>query len=289
MHALRKSAALGGALLIGTGAALSAHAATVVRSDAGATPADILDTVNLFRADVSLGGGVNPGGGGPFENGRRQITWDGVPDVRSEPNFMPPDQFLNTARQGAFFDTPGSGFFTSADNANPTATAPLFNAINPAYAGQFQAFSAQRLFIAVDSIITDTFFFIPSDPTSKGVVNGFGAVFADVDLADETTIEYFDSTNQSLGIYDVPASSDGGLSFLGVTFGDGERVARVRITSGTAPLSALNVDGPGVDVVAMDDFIYGEPQPVPEASTWMGASALAGMAWLARRRRAAKA
>lgn len=40
-------------------------AATIVRTDSGATPADILDTVNQFRADVSLGGGANPPGSGP--------------------------------------------------------------------------------------------------------------------------------------------------------------------------------------------------------------------------------
>ena len=51
---------------------------------------------------------------------------------------------------------------------------------------------------------------------------------------------------------------DGSLSFFGVLFGDA-RIARVRITSGdSAP-------GPGDDgkhdIVVMDDFIDGEPQP----------------------------
>ena len=54
---------------------------------------------------------------------------------------------------------------------------------------------------------------------------------------------------------------DNGLSFVGISFNAGERVARVVIESGNAALSATNNDGvDGVDVVAMDDFIYGEPR-----------------------------
>jgi hypothetical protein len=43
-----------------------------------------------------------------------------------------------------------------------------------------------------------------------------------------------------------------------------ERVARVEITSGTSPLSgATNDSPPSVNVVALDDFAYAEPQPLP--------------------------
>ncbi len=53
---------------------------------------------------------------------------------------------------------------------------------------------------------------------------------------------------------------DNGLSFVGISFNAGERIARVVIESGNAALSATNTDGTGgVDAVAMDDFIYGEP------------------------------
>jgi hypothetical protein len=48
----------------------------------------------------------------------------------------------------------------------------------------------------------------------------------------------------------------GSLSFLGVGFDGGERVFLVRITSGNRVLKK-----PARDVVVMDDFIYGEPQP----------------------------
>lgn len=271
MKAFRYLCITGTSLLIGLSG--SSFGATIVRSGSGSSPADIQAVVDLFRADVSLGGGVNPPGSGPFATGRRQIGWDGVPDSRSEPNFMPEDQFI---RAGALFDTPGTGFFVSADDSNPTSTPPLFEALNPAYAGQFQAFSQQRLFIAVDSVITDTRFFLPSDTGLRASVNGFGAVFSDVDLPGSTLMEYFDIDGISLGSFEVPTSPDGGLSFLGVFFADGERVAKVRITSGNLALGGSAVDGPNADVVVMDDFIYGEPQvvAVPEASTWAAAAML---------------
>jgi hypothetical protein len=58
------------------------------------------------------------------------------------------------------------------------------------------------------------------------------------------------------------------LSFLGVQFNAGERVGRVRITSGNQVLAAGNTTE---DLVVMDDFIYGEPRVlVPEpASMWL--------------------
>jgi hypothetical protein len=57
----------------------------------------------------------------------------------------------------------------------------------------------------------------------------------------------------------VPASpGDGSLSFFGIVFDDA-RIARVRIRSGDV---APGPDDNGKhDIVVMDDFIYGEPQP----------------------------
>ncbi|PYN85103.1 MAG: hypothetical protein DMD87_24255 [Candidatus Rokuibacteriota bacterium] len=51
------------------------------------------------------------------------------------------------------------------------------------------------------------------------------------------------------------------LSFLGVAFDDGEEVFLVRITSGEVELGGSKRGGR--DLVVMDDFIYGEPQPLP--------------------------
>jgi hypothetical protein len=90
-------------------------------------------------------------------------------------------------------------------------------------------------------------------------VSGFGAVFTDVDTAVSTTIEYFDVLGTSLGKFTAGVAS-GGLSFVGVSFDAGERVALVRITSGTG--SPSFAESSTSDAVVMDDFIYSEPQAV---------------------------
>jgi len=94
------------------------------------------------------------------------------------------------------------------------------------------------------------------------VVRGFGIVFTDVDVADQTRIELFAVDGTSLGTYSSPVRSDaGGLTFVGVTFAD-PIIARVRIKLGTGALGAGVNDisaGGTVDLVVLDNLIYGEP------------------------------
>jgi hypothetical protein len=104
---------------------------------------------------------------------------------------------------------------------------------------------------------------VPGSST-PAVSRGFGAVYTDVDTVSNTAFEYFDASGQSLGTFNTPVS-DGGLSFLGVSFPT-PVVGRVRITYGTSALGPN--DGGGVDVAVMDDFIYGEPVPEPLAMSW---------------------
>ncbi|MEP6603381.1 MAG: hypothetical protein ABJB69_05495 [Spartobacteria bacterium] len=236
-----------------------APAAAVVRSAAGATPADIQATVDQFRADVSAGGGLNAPGTGPFATGRREINWDGVPDSFADPNPLPGDFFNNNSRRGAVLSTPGTSLLVSADSSNPVSTLVRFSSINPGYSSNFQTFSPERLFSALGSTVVDVTFFAPASPATPATTNGFGSVFTDVEITGSTTIEYFDAHGQSLGVFPVPPSSNGGLSFLGVSFNAGEQVTSVRITSGNTTLGATNNDGASADVVVMDDFIYGEP------------------------------
>ena len=235
------------------------HAAAVVRSASGATPADIQATVDQFRTDVSAGGGVNAPGTGPFATGRREINWDGVPDSFADPNALPGDFFNNNSQRGAVLSTAGTSLAVSADNSNPTSTPVRFSSINPSYLTNFQTFSPERLFSALGSTVVDVTFFEPASPTTPATTNGFGSVFTDVEIAGSTTIEYFDAQGQSLGVFSAPAGPGGGLSFLGVSFDAGEQVSSVRITSGNTVLGAANNDTPSADVVVMDDFIYGEP------------------------------
>jgi len=101
-------------------------------------------------------------------------------------------------------------------------------------------------------------FFVPG-ANSRAYVNGFGAVFTDVDRRNLTSIEYISNTGAVIYKGWVPASPSGGLSFLGVKFSQGERVAKVRITTGNAALHRANSDQ-WLDIVPMDDFLYSEPR-----------------------------
>jgi hypothetical protein len=227
-----------------------ADAITFIAS--GPNAAAITPTVNDFRDDL---GTLNPNVAGSFGTGRREINWDGVPDASSAPNLLPNNFFNVTSPRGAVFSTPGTGVEVSA---NAAAGPVRFDNIDPNYSSLFQVFSPQKLFTAIGSNIVDVSFFIPgsSDPA---LTRGFGAVFTHAVLPD-TSLMFFGPNNESLGTFFVPpVPGDQTFSFLGVDFGLPE-VSRVRITSGNVAL-ALGQLGPGVTV--MDDFIYGEPNPVP--------------------------
>jgi hypothetical protein len=241
-------------------------AAPVTFSEGGDnTVASIQATVDAFRA--ALGDPNNANAPGPLPGGRREINWDGggSTDTAPLPPVTPFNVFLNS--RGGQFTTPGTGFTQAPPSGGAQGgLVTLFG--NPTYASTFDTFSDPRLFVPVDSNITNGFFFLPgTNGTVPATVSGFGAVFTDVDLPDSTQIEYFnDAGNLLFSSFVEPGTvANGSLSFLGVFFNAGEDVAQVRITTGNSALGPD--DGGGVDVVAMDDFLYGEPQPIPEPST----------------------
>jgi hypothetical protein len=259
------------------------HAALIF-SSTGADAAAIQPTVDAFRAAL---GTLNPNVVGSFDSGRREINWDGVPDEFSAPHNLPVDFFNVNSPRGVLFSTPGTGLQVSADANNPLATPVRFGNIDPVYPSFFEPFSLERLFVAIGSNIVDVNFFIPGSSTAA-LTNGFGVVFSDVDLADTTSLGFFDSTNASLGTFVAPPFFDNQtFSFLGVLF-DQATVSRVRITSGNQILAAGNVVP---DLVVMDDFIYGEPRlAVPEPpSLALLALAAAASGWILRRRSLAAA
>lgn len=242
-----------------------AHGAAQVTSVTGPDAASISAAVAEFRATIGLDGANNGGAPGPFANGFRNINWDGAPDTVSSPNLMPGNFFNANVPRGIQFSTPGTGFLMSADDDNPDGAAVRFGDINPAYETQFQTFTAQRLFAAEGSTIIDCDFFVQSSPTTPATISGMGVVFCDVDEANRSEMEFFDVDGVSLGSW-RPAVANNGLSFLGVFFDAGERVARVRITHGNLPLGPANNDGPAQDVVVTDDFMFSEPLPYESLS-----------------------
>jgi len=237
---------------------------------AGPTVASIQSTVDQYRA--ALGEPNNGNVTMQLATGRREINWDGGGANATTAPVTPFNVFLNT--RGAQFTTPGIGLTQAPPSGGPQGgLAVLFN--NPTYGTIFRTFSPLRLFAPVGSNITDALFFVPgSNGTLPARVSGFGAVFTDVDQPDgsgpgnkhgnrdaSTLIRYYGADGRLLFSSFVPAApGDGNLSFFGIVFDDA-RIARVRITSGRVALGPD--DSQRQDVVVMDDFIYGEPQPLP--------------------------
>jgi hypothetical protein len=245
------------------------HAQTsipIVFQAAGPTPASIQSMVEAFRTAL---GDNNGNVAGPLTTGRREINWDGGGSTATSVVPTPFDGFL--VNRGGRFSTDGTGFV----QAPVEGLADVFD--NPGYTTFFQAFSPVRLFSTIESTRTTARFFVPGGGELRATTNAFGAVFSDVDRNDgvevtydangrrrprtTTSILFFGVRGNLLYSAAVPASrGDASLSFLGVKFPTA-RVARVQITTGNA------APGPRVgatlDVVMMDDFIYGEPQAIP--------------------------
>jgi hypothetical protein len=268
------------ALAAGLLAAGPARAGFTVFEAAGANAAAITPTRDAFRAAV--GGGTVAGANGSFGGLRREINWDGVPETFSDPNALPANFFNVNSPRGAVFSTPGTGFLVSA-NAGGT-TPPLFG-----FPSDFQTFSPQKLFTAVNSNVTDVNFFVPGTSTAA-TTSAFGIIFVDVEVANLTHIDFFDENNNLIFSRNALVGGNQGLSFLGGVANAGERIGRVRITSGLNTIVANGMLGnPNDDVVVMDDFLYAEPlAAVPEPATLaMLGAGLATIAGYARRRRAA--
>jgi hypothetical protein len=198
--------------------------------------------------------------------------------------------FQNT--RGATFTTPGIGLTQTPVTGGTVDIIPggalqgSLADINATYATTFVTFSPVRLFTPLGSNITEGTFSIPGTGGAvPATVAGFGAVFADVDLANTTSIQYFNANGASLGTFFAPTANNG-LSFLGVS-GLGDGTARVLITTGNSALGPSEVVGAAaVDVVVMDDFLYGEPRAVvPEPSAiLLFATGMGGLAWFRRTR-----
>jgi len=213
---------------------------------------------------VALGGNLNAPNAPPADGGRREINWDGVPAALTDVDTFPANFFNVNSKRGALYSTPGTGLRVDSTN---------FAAVNAGLAAQFAFFSAKKLFMPVGSNQVDVDFRLVGT-TTPGMVKGFGAVFADVDRPGSTTIEFFDADDVRIGV--VTAPNHGGaqlLSFVGAVF-EAPIVARVRITSGEAPLTATSTDvtaGGTTDLVVMDDFVYGEPRAAgPPAQVTVG-------------------
>jgi hypothetical protein len=212
---------------------------------------NITAKVDEFR---NLLGASNGGTAGEQAGGRREINWDGAgANPFNNKNDFPANFFNTNVKSGAVFTTSGTGFRNDST---------FFAEINPAYASQFNFFSATKIFAPVGSNQLDQLFQVAGQPT-PAVTRAFGIVFSDVDIADRTTIQLFAQDGSSLGVFAAPVRSDAaGLSFVAVSY-EQSIIARVRITLGTGALATGANDitaGGSSDLVVLDNVIYGEPR-----------------------------
>jgi hypothetical protein len=232
------------------------HAATLVYQAGGASEAAIEPQVNAFRS--ALGG--NNGTSGPASSGRREVNWDGIPTTSLDP--FPGDFFKVNSPRGLVLSTPGTRMKVSGDINSPSFT---MRDVTAQGLSEFSAFSPQRFFAPIGSVITDIEFHVPGR-TGRASVRAFGAVFTDVDVAGATRIQAYDLEGRLIFSQAVPVSvaQQKGFSFLAFLFDDEQRAARIRIISGTNPIDSP-AQSPLPDAVGIDDLIYAEPQLIVNA------------------------
>jgi len=252
------AALLGAALALGcgdNGGDVAAPGSGAILRRITRTSGDLVTSVPAFAA--AIGAVDNAGAPGAHDaTGRRRINWDGVPAQVTDVDNFPATFFNLTATRGLeYLSAAGTGLRVS-DNG--------FADINPTYATELVPFTNPKLFAPIGTNRAEFQFRIPGTNT-PAVVQSFGAVVVDVDRPNTTRLQAFDKDGGLIANVVVPTHrAPDASSLVGVQF-DRPAIARVVITLGDAPLGAGTNDisrGGRQDVVALDDFLYSEPQPV---------------------------
>ncbi len=257
-----------------------AAAAALIWTGTSADPAGLLPVVDAFRAQISAGGSNN-GVGGSFTTGRREVAWDAASlDPVQIPAAMPGDFFNTFSQRGLVLSTPGS--LRVSGRAASGSTDVLFSSLNPRAASALQALTPERMLAVYGATTVNATFFLPGSPSQPAFVRGFGLVVADVNIAGSTRLEALDALGTVIGSVDVPPAPNG-LSFAGLWMEGSTWISSVRLTAGQ---TGINDTTSSRDIVAMDDFIFAEPQltaiPEPTAPLLL---ALAVISLLGGRRR----
>jgi uncharacterized protein (TIGR03118 family) len=229
----------------------------------------------LTAFETAVGGGNNGGTASPQTGGFRTITWDGVkldgtdpfPDTIIDPGHVVGIPINRFQERGVQFEQ-----VYAVSGPASASDASTFTTVNPTVTNLFKAFSPTETFAMFNDNTIDLSFVAASAHSTTPVpaaTRGFGAIFLNVTVPNQTSIEYFDG-DTSLGKFFVPASSTRGqATFLGELFSS-PIVTRVTLTLGTDVLFSFNgttfSPGPQADdpannhnLVVTDDFVYAEP------------------------------
>jgi len=240
-------------LLLTAAACFAGDPPQTIYGAAGANPAAIQSAVTAFQNAL---GPLNAPGPTGDTNGRREINWDAVPAQFSAPNNLPADFFNRNSVRGVVFTADSPAWTAFQVSANEADGPVRFDTIQQGYSALFPIFSPQKLFTSIGIHDYNVDFFVPGTQT-KGKVKGFGAVFSNVAMPFTSALEFYNSDGLLLGRYYAPVAAKG-LSFIGVAFPN-KMVTRVRVIPGNAAVGATDNPAGGVNVVVVDDFIYGEP------------------------------
>jgi hypothetical protein len=252
------AALLGAALALGcgdNGGDVAGPGSGAILQKITRTSGDLVTSVPAFAE--AIGAVDNAGAPGQHDaTGRRRINWDGVPAQLTDVDNFPATFFNLTATRGLeYLTAPGTGLRVSDNN---------FADINPTYATELVPFTNPKLFAPIGTNRAEFQFRIPGS-TTAAVVQSFGAVVVDVDRPNVSRLQAFDKSGQLIASVVVPTHrAPDASSLVGVQF-DRPVIARVVITLGDAPLGPGTNDisrGGRQDIVALDDFLYSEPQPV---------------------------
>lgn len=213
---------------------------------------DITQQINAFRQMLGQQLNTAPGATG----GRREISWDGIPgELVGQPL---PDNFFNPTDAAAPASNKRGLRYGAAGSFRVSQTG--FADVNPAIAGEIESFSGNKSFANVSSNLWDVRFEVPG-ASQAAAVKGFGMVFLDVDKTNATHLEFFEG-EKSIGKFPVPVhDTQTGFSFLGVYFRT-RSITRVQVShEGILQDGEPDISNGGTkDLVAMDDFLYSEPQ-----------------------------
>jgi hypothetical protein len=214
------------------------------------------DEIDAFR---QLLGPLNSGSAST--TGRREINWDAVPDNQLGKPL--PNDFFNPTGPGALAARQRGLIYTSVAGSF-VVSKTNFEEINVLASSSFKPFSGTNTFANTSSSLWEVGFQVPGQNTSASV-RGFGAVFSDVDIVNESYLEFFND-DKSLGRFFIPAhDTNSSFSFLGVHFGANQKVTKVVVShpgilsSGLADIS----NGGPKDLIVLDDFLYSEPTLQP--------------------------